>query len=89
MYKKPTQFTNEILRFTKKNNNFAKNIENYIISEIIRFINSLPTHIAGYDEIYEHVIASLLSKYSFEAFDLEEILHNNFTEVKKHYWSIK
>ncbi len=76
------------LQFVKKNISISKGIKSYIISEISKFISSTDHHSARYDEIYDHVISTLLPNYSFEEFDLDSILESNFTHSGDNHWTL-
>ena len=89
LFKNSTSNIPEQKKYVAKKSIFSQGIISKIINEIKDFILKSPEKKARYDEIYDNIISKLLLKYSFEEFDLEDILEKNFKNSENNYWSVK
>ena len=74
--------------FVSKKNVSSQDVEKFIINEIIQLFSASSSPELGYDQIYEHIIPLLLTKFNFNEFNLESILERNFNSSGNNHWSI-
>ena len=87
LFKASNNLNTDPIKFIAKNSFLEQGIKNFIISEVQNFISNSFEQKARYDEIYDHIIVKLLSKYSFDEFNLEKILEDNFKVIANNYWT--